>query len=110
MNTKLTPLKFEELKSLDLRQCDTVGDLVDGLRYCAFGARMLGEVAATLREMISAGEAPLLIFDGLTDSPLGELLQRFVANGWCRKLLQPGDYAKSRSSNSSRATSIATPL
>ena len=38
-------LQFEELKSLDLQTCASVGDIVDGLRYCAFGARMLGEVA-----------------------------------------------------------------
>ena len=43
--------QFEELKSLDLQRCESVGDIVDAMRYCAFGARMLGEVAKTICEM-----------------------------------------------------------
>ena len=50
-------LKFEELKSLDLKKCATVGDIVDAMRYCAFGARMLGEVARTVYEMITSKES-----------------------------------------------------
>jgi deoxyhypusine synthase len=52
--------KFEELRSLDLRQCASVGDIVKGLRYCAFGARMLGEAAHTIHEMATAKDKPLL--------------------------------------------------
>ncbi|HZD41249.1 MAG TPA: deoxyhypusine synthase family protein, partial [Terriglobales bacterium] len=89
-------VKFEELKSLDLRSCATVGDIVDGMRQCAFGARMLGEVAKTIHDMISSGEEPALIYDGLPESPLGQLLQKFVANHWCRKILRPSQYAKQR--------------
>ncbi|HSK31561.1 MAG TPA: hypothetical protein VLA17_16490, partial [Candidatus Limnocylindria bacterium] len=58
-------IKLEELHSLDLRQCATVGDVVAGMRYCAFGARMLGEVARTMYEMAAAKNKPLLIYDGL---------------------------------------------
>ena len=50
--TILKPLKFEELRSLDLSKCKTVGDIVDAMKYCAFGARMLGEVARTIHAMI----------------------------------------------------------
>jgi deoxyhypusine synthase len=90
-------LKFEELKSLDLRKCNTVGDIVECMRYCAFGARMLGEVAKTLHEMIAAKEPPILIYDGLDSSPLGLLLQKFAENRWCKRILLPSEYAKPRS-------------
>ncbi|HSQ12786.1 MAG TPA: deoxyhypusine synthase family protein, partial [Candidatus Deferrimicrobium sp.] len=90
-------VKFEELRSLDLRECASVGDIVKGLRYCAFGGRMLGEVADTIYEMATAKDKPLLIYDGSEASPLGALLQKFVANRWCRKILQPSQYAKGKS-------------
>lgn len=86
--------KFEELKSLDLRQCTTVADIVTGMRYCAFGARMLGEVANTIRQMIVAHENPVLIYDGLDDSALALLLKEFVKNKWCKKILLPSEYAQ----------------
>ena len=78
--------EFEELKSLDLHQCTTVGDIVAGMRYCAFGARMLGEVANTIREMIVANEKQIIIYDGVEDSPLGFLLREFVKKKWARKI------------------------
>jgi deoxyhypusine synthase len=87
--------QFEELKSLDLQKCESVGDIVAGLRYCAFGARMLGEVARTIHEMVAAKERPLLIYDGLEEAPLGRLLQQLVANRWFKKITRPAQYAKS---------------
>ena len=57
---------------------------------------MLGEVAGTMREMAIAKNKPLLIYDGLEDSPLGRLLKKFVDNGWCKKLLRPSQYAKAK--------------
>ena len=92
----MKPVKFEELKSLDLRACATVGDIVQGLRYCAFGGRMLGEVANTIYEMATAQKKPLIIFDGMADSPLGALLKQFVARGWCRRMLLPAQYARGK--------------
>ncbi len=89
-------LQFEELKSLDLNKCASVGDIVDAMRYCAFGARMLGEVAATMRDMASAEAKPLLIYDGMESSPLGRLLKKFVANGWCKRVVQPAAYARQK--------------
>jgi deoxyhypusine synthase len=91
---KHKPLEFEELRSLDLRKCATVGDIVNAMRYCAFGARMLGEVANTIRESIALKRKPLLIYGGLTDSPLGLLLQRFVENKWCARIVLPSQYAR----------------
>jgi len=90
-------LKFEELKSLDLRTCVSVGDIVAGMKYCAFGARMLGEVAATIHQMIVSKEKPTLIYDGVAHSPLGLLLHEFVKNKWFRKILLPSQYAKPKS-------------
>ena len=69
-------LQFEELKSLDLQKCASVGDIVAGLRYCAFGARMLGEAAETIYQMATAKDRPVLVYDGLEGSPLGRLLRR----------------------------------
>ena len=89
-------VKFEELKSLDLTTCDTVGDIVDAMRYCAFGARMLGEVGKTIHEMILSKKKPIIIYSGLPDSPLGLLLERFVANGWCKKILIPSEYGQQK--------------
>jgi deoxyhypusine synthase len=89
-------LQFEELRSLDLEKCATVGDIVDAMRYCAFGARMLGEVARTIHAMAQAKKKPVLIYDGLEDSPLGALLSEFVARGWCGKILRPADYARQK--------------
>jgi hypothetical protein len=48
----LKRIEFEELRSLDLRACATVGDIINAMRFCAFGARMLGEVAHTILEMV----------------------------------------------------------
>ena len=78
--------QFEELRSLDLQKCHSVGDIVDAMRYCAFGARMLGEVAKSIGEMASAQDKPLLIYDGLEKTPLARLLENFVKNGWCRRI------------------------
>ena len=90
-------MEFEELKSLDLRRCATVGDIVDGMRRCAFGARMLGEVARTIHEMITSKNKPTLVYSGLKDSPLGKLLQTWIEKKWCSKILLPSRFATVRS-------------
>jgi len=91
-------LQFEELRSLDLQKCESVGDIVAGLRYCAFGARMLGEVANTIYEMVTSEETPILIYDGVEGSPLGKLLQKLVTNRWFKKMVRPAQYAKAKDS------------
>ncbi|HEY7321590.1 MAG TPA: deoxyhypusine synthase family protein [Candidatus Binatia bacterium] len=92
----LDKLQFEELKSLDLKECATVGDIVDSMRYCAFGARMLGEVARTIQTMIVGKKKPVLIYSGLPNSPLGRLLRKFVANNWCDRIVIPSEYASQK--------------
>ena len=64
------------------------------MRFCAFGARMLGEAAKTIHEMITAKRKPILIYSGLPDSPLGLCLKKFVANRWCARILLPSQYAR----------------
>ena len=94
MKNSAKKLQFEELQSLDLSRCETVGDIVNAMRYCAFGARMLGEVANTIRGMVSAQDKPILIYSGFPNSPLGVLLKKFVSKGWCHEILLPSDYAR----------------
>jgi deoxyhypusine synthase len=97
MKARAPSLKFEALRSLDLRRCSTVGEIIDAMRYCAFGARMLGEVARTLYEMITAANKPVIIYDGVADSPLGLVLQKFVTNRWCEAIILPSQYGKGNS-------------
>jgi deoxyhypusine synthase len=92
----LKSLQFEELRSLDLQKCNSVGDIVTAMRYCAFGARMLGEVAETIWEMVTAKDKPVLIYSGIAQSPLGRLLKQFVARGWSREIMLPSEYARSQ--------------
>jgi deoxyhypusine synthase len=89
-------LQFEELKSLDLQKCATVAEIVDAMKYCAFGARMLGEVARTICEMIAEKKNPVVIYSGLEDSPLGRLLRQFVENKWCDRVVIPSEYARQK--------------
>jgi deoxyhypusine synthase len=90
------PLQFEELQSLDLQRCESVGDIVTGLRYCAFGGRMLGEAAHTIREMATEKDRPTLVYDGLENSPLERLLRRLVEKKWFRRIVTPARFASSR--------------
>lgn len=96
MKHSVKALQFEELKSLDLSTCDSVGDIVSAMRYCAFGARMLGEVAQTIFEMVTAKDKPVLIYSGIENAPLGLLLKKFVANRWCSRITLPSQYARSK--------------
>ena len=89
-------LPFEELRSLDLTECHSVGDIVGAMRACAFGARMLGEAACTIFEMVKAKDKPTLIYSGIAGSPLGLLLKKLVSNRWCRQIMLPSDYARQR--------------
>lgn len=69
-------LNLQPLELLDLGKCNTVSQIVDGMSRCAFGARMLGEVAAKLTAWCSEPRKPALIFDGMPTTPLGKLLSK----------------------------------
>ncbi|HVS70965.1 MAG TPA: deoxyhypusine synthase family protein [Phycisphaerae bacterium] len=86
-------LNLQPLELLDLGKCGTVGEIVDGMSRCAFGARMLGEVAATLTGWCVGGEKPVVIYDGLATSPLGKMLKRLSGNrGFFGQVMTPEGY------------------
>mgnify|MGYP001546340295 CR=1 FL=1 len=89
-------LHLQPLELLDLGKCETVGEIVDGMSRCAFGARMLGEVAATLTAWCGERDKPAIIFDGLADSPLGRMLsKKLVREGKLfSEVMTPEAYAK----------------
>lgn len=84
----------ETLELLDLRKCETVSDVVQGMSKCSFGARMLGEVAETLTGMIGKKKKPTLVYDGKPDTPLGTLLKSMVDKGWFERTILPEDNQK----------------
>jgi deoxyhypusine synthase len=91
-----TKLKLQPLELLDLGKCQTVGEIVDGMSRCAFGARMLGEVAATLTAWCSGPIKPILIYDGLASTPLGKMLSKRLAGatGFFSEVMTPEEYEK----------------
>ena len=95
MADKLKKLHLQPLELLDLGKCRTVSQIVDGMSRCAFGARMLGEVAATLTTWCAEPVKPTLIYDGIPSSPLGKLLGgRLVRDeGLFSEVLTPEEYA-----------------
>lgn len=104
-------MNLEPLELLDLSKCRTVSDIVDGMSRCAFGARMLGEVAATLTGWCGASEKPAIIYDGSPTSALGKLLKQLVQKGkFFSQILLPEEYdqlpAKSRLSRVKNAVVV----
>ncbi len=87
---------MEELTQLDIARTHTVSDMVDAMRLCSFGARMLGEVAQTLHQTIQEGAPPFLIFDGNRNAPLGKLMRHMVAKGWLSAMATPEEYIRHR--------------
>lgn len=105
-----TQLKLQPLELLDLGKCQTVSEIVDGMSRCAFGARMLGEVAATLTAWCSEPARPLLIYDGLPASPLGKLLRSLRQAKYASQVMTPEEYqnipARSRQGRTQKAVVI----
>ena len=89
-------LKLQPLELLDLSSRHTVSQIVDGMSRCAFGARMLGEVAATLTAWCAQPAKPAIIYDGRPDTPLGVLLARELVQKkkFFSQLLTPEEYQK----------------
>ncbi|MEA5470552.1 MULTISPECIES: deoxyhypusine synthase family protein [unclassified Spirulina] len=92
MNTTDSFLK--ELEPLNLQKCYSVSDIVEAMSYCSFGARMLGETTTKIYEWIVTNKAPIAIYDGNLDSPLGQLLQEMSARKWFTKIVAPKDYTR----------------
>ncbi len=85
--------QLEPLELLDLQKRRTVGEIVEGMAKCSFGARMLGEVAATLTDLAQAERKPILVYDGKPDTPLGTLLKQLVEHDWFQGPFLPEEYA-----------------
>ena len=83
----------KELKLLDLQQCDSVAEIVQGMNQCSFGARMLGEVTAKLSHWITHQKPPVAIYDGKFDSPLGKLLQEMVQRNWLAQIVSQQEFS-----------------
>lgn len=81
---------LEALKALDLNECKSVGDIVNAMKLCSFGARMLGEVADTILGWI--GKDPIIIYDGDLHGPVGRELKYMVKKKWFRKIVQSNCY------------------
>ena len=58
---------------------------------------MLGEVARTIEKLVTAKAKPVIIYDGMERTPLGKLLKKFVARGWCREIVRPAEFASRKS-------------
>lgn len=87
--------RMEELHQLDLSHCRTLGEIVEGMRQCAFGAQMLGEVAATLCKWVEEGKEPIVVYDGKTNTPLGRLLRLMRdSRGFFSKIMWSEEYAR----------------
>jgi len=103
-------LKLQPLELLDLGQCQTVSQIVDGWSRCAFGARMLGEVAATLTTWCACPQKPAIIYDGIASGPLGKLLNRRLVKeeSLCSEVMTPEEYERipARSRNSRIKTAV----
>src|SRR4051812_341323 len=102
-------LKLQPLELLDLGKCQTVSQIVDGMSRCAFGARMLGEVAATLTGWCSQPLKPAIIYDGVASTPLGKLLDKQLVQKakLFSEVLTPEEYERIPSKSRQRRISNA---
>lgn len=95
---------LEPLKVLDLKKCTTVSETVRQMEKCSIGARMIGEVAKSLEEMITDKTKLLIIYDGKLDSPLGKLLLKMVRDKkWFSDLYTPDSFDEIKLENKREA-------
>ncbi|MBI4021893.1 MAG: deoxyhypusine synthase family protein, partial [Candidatus Andersenbacteria bacterium] len=92
---KIHRQQFEALRPLDLRSCHTVADIIDGMSHCSFGARMLGEVSATIAHWVEAGIPPITVSYVRPASRLGHLLKTMAAQRWLGDVLTAGEHTTS---------------
>jgi len=89
--------KLKPLEVLDLKKCATVGKTVEQMEKCAIGARMIGETARTLSELILKKEKIVIIYDGKLESELGKLLFGMVKNKkWFFGIYTPAEYGSEK--------------
>lgn len=92
---------LEPLEPLDLRKCDSLGKILEGMEKCSFGARNVGEVARTITNWIQDdGRKPVVIFEGESDSPLGKVLSHmYFEKKWLRGIFTLHESASWLNSN-----------
>lgn len=89
--------KLEPLQVLDLAKCKTIGTTVEQMEKCSIGARMIGEVAKNLTEIISAGEKIIIVYDGKKEIELGKLLQAAtMEKKWFSEILTPEEFSQTK--------------
>lgn len=84
------------LKPLDLKKCKTLGEIVDAMGCCAFGARMLGEVAATIQKWVENRKRIIFVYDGKKNTPLSQLIEE-MAGTWGNEMITPEELCAKKS-------------
>ena len=104
IRTRLQPLEV-----LDLKKCRTVGQTVEQMEKCAIGARMVGEVAKTLTELVVSDEKIFIIYDGKIESELGRMLLQMVQEKkWFSEIISPEEYSKRQTANGDVALAVGS--
>lgn len=85
---------FKALQPLDLRRCNSVGELVQAMSFCSFGARMLGEVADTITQMAKSSRNGIIVYDGKMGNPLHQLLRDFCVHGYFSQVVDSPHYCQ----------------
>lgn len=86
--------RLQPLERLDLSKHHTVAGLVlDGMRRCSLGARMLGNVAATLCEWCGEEPRPTIIYDG-PDGEVFNILKSWEHRGWVESVLTSSSFVE----------------
>ena len=77
-----TAPKLEKFEPLELNKCQTVGQILEAMSKTPVGSGMLGRLAMSLRELITAGGKPVIIFDGDDSSQLFHLVKEMKERRW----------------------------
>lgn len=89
-----TAPKLQEFVPLELSRCNTVGQILEAMAKTPVGSGMLGRLAVDLRQLIAQDWRPLVIFDGLPNSPVAKLLKTMSSRGWFEDIITSEQYAK----------------
>jgi deoxyhypusine synthase len=88
---------MESLELLDLAKCGTVAELVEGMRKCSFGARMLGEAVATIASWIKEGAPPFVVYDRKIQKNVSIILESMRSRGFVKRIMTSEEYVYSHS-------------
>jgi deoxyhypusine synthase len=89
--------KLQPLEVLDLKKCRSVAKTVEQMEKCAIGARMTGEVAKSLTDLILKKEEIIVIYDGKKDTEIGKLIFKMaIKKKWFSQVFTPEEYANTK--------------